>query len=295
MKKILFLILVIGVGITIFIKERDTTIKAKETTIQAKAVFLIDAKSNDVLYEYNQKESLPIASLSKLMTQYLVLNAIKNGTLTWESTYTPSVHVQQLSSSAAIVKIGMEANKTYTVKELFNAMTVSSANDAAIALAEMVAGTEEAFVAIMNQQAKTLGMKETKYYNASGLDGDSIGQENEQTNLSSARDIATLADKLLSKHPEVLEFTGRSSFKTSAGVTLWSTNHMLPGMPQAMPGIDGLKTGYTVAAGSCFVGTGVFNNRRIISVVMGVEPEGTDNTNPRFNLTRELLERYVLK
>ncbi len=95
----------------------------------------------------------------------------------------------------------------YTVKELFTAMTVNSANDAAMALAEMVSGTEEDFADLMNEQAREFGLKETTFFNASGLDGQYIGEGKEHTNQASARDVATIARKLLANHPEVLDFT----------------------------------------------------------------------------------------
>ena len=214
--------------------------------------------------------------------------------LSWENTYKPSEAIQQIAGQSAAVKLGMTAGNAYTLKELFTAMTVNSANDAAMALAEMVSGTEEAFVELMNKQAKSFGLKETTFFNASGLDGDYIGKGYEQTNHASARDVSVIAQKLIAKHPEVLDFTKLTSFKTGNGTTLWSTNLMLAGMPQALAGIDGLKTGFTDQAGSCFASTGVFDGRRIISVVMDVEADGGDTTTPRFDLTRELIERFVL-
>lgn len=107
--------------------------------------------------------------------------------------------------------------------------------------------------------------------------------------------MSQLAQQLLAKYPEVLDVARMTDFTTSEGARLWSTNLMLPGMPQAYPGIDGLKTGYTDQAGSCLVSTGVFDARRIITVVMDVEAGGMDTINPRFELTKELIERFVMK
>ncbi|MFC5590113.1 D-alanyl-D-alanine carboxypeptidase family protein [Sporosarcina soli] len=294
MKKLIFLLFIIVLGFTFVLKEKDWKTEAIDPHVNAKAVLLIEAETGNVLYEKNSKESLPIASMSKLMTQYLVLNAIQNGTMSWESTYEPSDEVQQLIGKAAATKLGMTTGNTYSVQELFAAMTVNSANDAAMALAEMVSGTEEAFANLMNEQAREFKLKETTFYNASGLDGEYIGKGKEQTNRASARDVATIAQKLLEDHPEVLDFTRLTDFTTGDGVRVWSTNLMLPGMPQAFPGIDGLKTGFTEEAGACFVSTGIFEGKRIITVVMDVEANGTDTVNPRFELTRELIERVVL-
>lgn len=294
MKKLLFIVLIAVLGYTFLLKDKNPFTGSADLSVDAKAIILLDAESGKIIYEKNSKEALPIASMSKMMTQYIVLNAIKNGGLTWESTYEPSDYVQQMMSHSGAVKLGMTAGNSYTAKELFTAMTVNSANDAAIALAEMVSGSEEAFAQLMNQQAKSFGLKKTHFYNASGLDGDYIGKSADETNLASARDVATIAQKLIERHPEIFEYTEMTDFRTSAGTQLWNTNLMLPGMPQAMAGIDGLKTGYTGLAGSCFASTGVFNGKRVISVVMDVQSDSEDKTNPRFQLTRELIERFVL-
>lgn len=164
MKKLIFLVLVIALSITVVTKNIEKTFEKVELTVTAKAIILIDADTGNVLYEENSTESLPIASMSKLMTQYLVLNAVNSGTLAWGNTYKPSEAIQQVSGQSAAVKLGMTAGNAYSVQELFTAMTVNSANDAAMALAEMVSGTEEAFVELMNKQAKSFGLKETIFF-----------------------------------------------------------------------------------------------------------------------------------
>lgn len=242
-------------------------------------------ESGKVLYEKNSKQALPIASMSKLMTQYIILKALANNDLSWDDKYEPSAVAMNQDRHA--VKLGMDTNSTYTVRELFTAMTLISANDATIALAEMVSGSEEAFVVEMNKRAKQLGLKNTNFVNATGLDAD-------ETNQATARDVAAIARTVLNDHPEILEFTRMTDFTTNEGVKRWSTNLMLPGMPEAMPGLDGLKTGYTEIAESCFASTGIFNGERIITVVIGVEADGKDTTTPRFDLTRELIDSYVL-
>ena len=294
MKKFLFIIMIGILGATFILKGEAPFTKAVDLNIEAQAIILIDAESGKVMYEKNSKEALPIASMSKMMTQYIVLNAIENGGLTWESTYALSEHVQQTTEQSGAVKLGMTPGNLYSVKELFTAMTVNSSNDAAVALAEMVSGSEDSFVELMNQQAKSFGLKKTSFFNASGLDGDYIGKRADETNLASARDVSIIAQKLIEKHPEILEYTQMTDFTTNAGTQLWSTNLMLPGMPQALAGMDGLKTGYTDLAGPCFTSTGIFNDKRVISVVMNVEVVGEDKTNPKFALTKELIERFMM-
>jgi len=291
MKKFIFILFIVVIGLTFVLKD---TLAPVDFTVGAKAMILIDAESGKVIYEENSKEALPIASMSKLMTQYLVLDAVENGTLSWEDTYEPSEYVQQILGHSAFVKLGMIAGRAYSVEELFTAMTVNSANDAAIALAEMVSGTEAEFAKLMNAQAKKFKLKESTFFNASGLDGGYVGEGTEKTNRSSARDVSVIIQNLLDTYPNVLDFTRLTSFKASTGATLWSTNLMLPGMPQALSGIDGLKTGYTDEAGSCFASTGVFDDRRVISVVIDVEANGEDAINPRFELTRELIENFII-
>ncbi|MEK3937041.1 D-alanyl-D-alanine carboxypeptidase family protein [Sporosarcina sp. FSL W7-1349] len=290
----LILLILVSSVVVVVKKEVTFTKEVVSLSIPAKAVLVMEADSGNILYEENGSDSLPIASMTKLMTQYLVLNAVNSGALSWDSLYAPSEYVLQIAGTPGAVKLGVEAGVDYSVRELFTAMTVISANDAAVALAEMVAGTEESFVEMMNAQAKAIGLRETIFYNATGLDGDYIGRSAEETNHSSARDVGVIAKELIARHPEVLEFTKVQDFTTRQGVKMWSTNLMLEGMSQALPGIDGLKTGYTEAAGSCFASTGVFDGRRIISVVIGVEAVEQDTIHPRFELTRELMDRFVL-
>ncbi len=300
MKKLLILLLILAGGWFFFFKDQfslPTQLPLLKDDIHlstdAKAMIMMDAEGK-ILYEKNSKEALPIASMSKMMTQYIVMNAIKNGTISWDHTYTPSQHVQEIVTQSSAVRLGMTDGNHYTVKELFTAMTVNSSNDAAVALAEMVSGTEDAFVHLMNEQAKVFGLKNTTFFNASGLDGDYIGKTVDETNIASARDVATIARHLIDKHPEMLDFTTLTDFRTSNDVQLWNTNLMLNGMPEAMSGIDGLKTGYTDLAGPCFTSTGIFNEKRVFTVVMDVAPDGEDYTTPKFQLTRELIEQVIL-
>lgn len=291
MKKLFLILIAVAIASFFFLRKDGAINLQPELHLeqQAKSMIVMDATNGKVLFGENSDETLPIASMSKLMTQYLVLNAVKNGSLSWQDTYTPSSEVLKISEQPSFSKLGMQANESYTIQELFTAMTVVSANDAAIALSEVVSGSESAFVELMNTQAKSLKMKNTTFYNSTGLDGNYIGQSEEETNLASAYDVAILAKNLLEKHPEVLEFTRLTDFVAASGERLWSTNLMLTGMSQAFTGIDGLKTGYTDLAGACFASTGVFNDRRYITVVIGVDEYNEDQVTPKFQLTKELI------
>ncbi|MCG7343419.1 D-alanyl-D-alanine carboxypeptidase [Sporosarcina sp. ACRSL] len=285
MKKTLTILIVAALAFFIFIKEKDARKETNPLYHEAKAAIVLEAETGKILYEQNSKEALPIASMSKLMTQYIVLEAIADGRLSWDSQYKPSTAA--LNQPRYAVMLGMDKRKTYNVRELFAAMTITSANDAAVALAELVSGTEAEFVQEMNKKAEQFGLTNTRFINATGLD-------EADTNHATARDVAAIANELLEQYPEVLEFTRMTDFTTSDGTRLWTTNLMLPGMPQEMIGMEGLKTGYTEEAGPCFASTGIYEGKRIITVVMGVGVEGSDTSTPRFTLTRDLIDRYVL-
>ncbi|WP_336824064.1 D-alanyl-D-alanine carboxypeptidase family protein [Sporosarcina sp. USHLN248] len=284
-KKSVAVLLIASVAVLFIIRDKDARKEADPIIAEARAAFVMEAETGKILYESNSGNAYPIASMSKLMTQYLVLKAIKDGEISWDSEYRPSENAMNQSKYA--VTLGMDPQQTYTVRELFEAMTVVSANDAAIALSEVVSGSEKAFVKRMNEQAKKFGLQNTHFVNSTGLD-------EEKTNMATARDVAAIARSLIEEYPEVIDYTRMTDVTTRDGVRLWSTNHMLPGMPDEMDGMDGLKTGYTEAAESCFASTGVFNGKRIITVVIGVEAEGGDTNTPRFALTRKLIDHYVL-
>ncbi|MCG3087662.1 D-alanyl-D-alanine carboxypeptidase family protein [Sporosarcina cyprini] len=286
MKKLLALVTIILLAFLYFQKEQ--TAKEERPGVGAKAAIVVDVETNKILFEMNSKESLPIASMSKMMTQYIVLDAIKSGRINWDTLYQPSVEVFQKTADPQMVTLGMSSSNTYSVQELFTAMTVLSANDAAIALAEAVSGSEDAFVEVMNAKAEEFGLRSAHFVNATGLD-------EEETNRASARDVAALAQLLIKDHPEVLDYSNMTDFTTRDGVVRWNTNIMLPGMPLAMNGIDGLKTGYTEGAGSCFASTGVFDGRRIVTVVMGAVEDRDESGPSRFDVTRQLIDEYVLK
>lgn len=295
MRKLLTILIVIAIGF--FVMTNDDVFKKKEKYLAAPAdaVLVYDMDKGKVLYEEHSKESLPIASMTKIMTQYVVLEAIEKGRLSWDTPYQASANVAENFSNAGFVRLGLQEGQTYTIEQLFTAMTVTSANDAAVALAEAVSETEEAFVQRMNETAKALKMKDTMFYNASGLDGNYIGRSEEETNHASALDMAKLSEHLLTEYPIVLDFMKITDFTSPvSGERLWSTNYMLPGMPNALRGMDGLKTGYTELAGECFTGTGIFDGRRMITVVMNVNDSAEDSSAAKFSLTKRLIEEIVL-
>lgn len=261
--------------------------------IQAEAAILIDADSGKILYEKNADEKLGIASMTKMMTEYLVLEAIKNKEISWDQQVTISDYAQQVSQNYDLSNVPLLTDVKYTVKELYEAMAIYSANGATIALAEHIAGSEAKFVNMMNEKAKQLGVDVT-FVNTTGLNNKDLygkhpaGSENDE-NMMSARSTARLAYYLLRDHPNVLETASIPKKQFTKGVDkpieMLNWNWMLNGLDLAYPGVDGLKTGSTDLAGFAFTGTVKKGDMRFISVVMK-----TDSHIARFRETKKLYE-----
>lgn len=237
--------------------------------VRAAGVMLVDMTTGQVLFSNNEDSMLQPASITKLMTVFLTQEAIEEGALSWKQEITPSEDALALTRKPGLARIPL-LNKPYTVKELYDAALIRSANEAAVTLAEAVSGTETAFVKKMNVRADELGMTQTTFANASGLDSVSAGLPGD--NLTSAKDLMKLALAFLTKYPEVLEVTKRS-FVDVDGVRFEATNRMLAGRDLAYPGMLGFKTGTTNEAGYCFVGVSTRDGRTVLSVVLGAETD----------------------
>lgn len=251
--------------------------------VNASAAILVDAETGKVLYSKNPDEVLGIASMTKMMTEYLLLEAIKEGRVKWDQEYTVSDYVYKISQDRDLSNVPLRADGTYTIKELFEAMTIYSANGATIAIAETIAGSESSFVKMMNQKAEELGLKDYKFVNATGLNnhdlkGMHVAGDAEEENIMSARATAKLAYHLLKDYPEVLNTTSIPKKKFREGtddeINMENWNWMLPGLVFKYEGVDGLKTGTTDFAGYCFTGTATRNGDRYITVVMNAKGEG---------------------
>jgi D-alanyl-D-alanine carboxypeptidase (penicillin-binding protein 5/6) len=242
-----------------------------EPVIHARSYVLIDYETGTVLAGKDEDKPYPPASMTKMMPIFIVLDYIKAGKLAWDDQVKISPRVESIDESQLYLKAGEEM----TVKELFIAMVVRSANDATVALTEKIAGSEEKFVALMNQKAKELGLKNTHFYASTGLEKtDYINPpKTSGSHVMSAKDSALLAMHLIKTHPEVLQYTSISqyTFRKDSDQPLLSnnTNRMLPGRPNYYLGADGVKTGYTDQAGYCFTGTAQKDGQRLIVVVMG--------------------------
>lgn len=239
--------------------------------LKAKALTLMDAATGQILYENNSNESMPIASVTKVMSMLLIMEAIDSGKISMEDTVTTSEYAAGIGGSQAYI----EAGEQFLVREALKAVALHSSNDVTVSLAELVAGSEETFVVMMNEKAKELGMNKTKFLDCSGL--------TDVDHYSSANDVALMSRELVTKHPKILEFTSiwMDSFRNGE-FELVNTNRLIRFYKGE---VDGLKTGFTNAAGFCLSATAKRNNMRLISVVLG-EPD----TNTRFAESKKLLD-----
>lgn len=226
---------------------------------QARSALLMDMDTGTVLYEKNSHEALPPASITKIMTMLLLMEAIEAGKTAMNSV----VRVSDYAASMGGSQIYLEPGEAMTVKDLLKGIAVASANDASVAIAEHVAGTEEQFVQLMNERAKQLGMDDTHFTNASGLPAP--GQ------TTSAHDVAIMSRELL-KHEKITAFTKiyQDYLRKDTDKPFWlvNTNKLV----KFYEGVDGLKTGYTSEAKFCLSATAKRGDFRLIAVVMG-EPD----------------------
>lgn len=258
--------------------------------IDAEAAMLIDADTGRVLYEKNSDVVLGVASMSKMMTEYMVLEAIEQGKLQWDQKVKINEYVYKLSGAPGLSNVGLTQGEDYTVKELYEAMAIHSGNAATVALAEVLSGTEKNHVEKMNKKAAELGLKDYKFVNSSGLNNsDLLGNypagSPEEENVMSARSMAMLAYRLLQDYPDILKTASVPALKFRDGREYKNFNWMLPGLIYQYDGVDGLKTGSTDFAGYGFTATAMRNGQRFISVVMKA-----DSKDSRFAETRKIFD-----
>ena len=224
--------------------------------IAAKAYLLVDALSGQTLASAAESERFDPASLTKLMTAYVVFAALRDHRIDLAQTLTPSVHAQKAIGSRMFI----EAGKPVVVSDLVRGMIIQSGNDASIALAETIGGTEDGFVAMMNAQAGRMGLANTKFVNSTGIPADG--------HYSSARDMVTLAGALMRDFPAHYPLYSQREF---------TYNHVKQGNRNRLlwtdPTVDGMKTGFTESAGYCLLASAKRGERRLISVVLGTQSD----------------------
>lgn len=279
-----------------------TATKAEESlNLNVDAAILVDADTGKILYEKNADAPLGIASMTKMMTEYLLFEAIEEGKITWDQQYQVTEYTYKISQNRALSNVPLREDGSYSVRELYEAMAIYSANAATIAISEIIAGTEDNFVKIMNEKAGKMGLEGYKFVNSTGLNNEdlqgmhpaSTGASDE--NVMPASSVAKLAYLLMKDFPEVLETTkiAKKTFRegTSDAIEMSNWNWMLPGLVFEYEGVDGLKTGTTEFAGHSFTGTATKNGMRVISVVMkAVDANGSGSYKARFDVTRALFD-----
>ena len=247
---------------------------AAPAEVAAKSGILMDAATGQVLFAQNAHEMLPPASVTKVMTMLLIMEAIDSGRIGWNDTVTASETAAAKGGSQVYLKVG----ETMTVTDMVKSIAVSSANDCACAMAEHISGSEAAFVDAMNQKAKALGMEHTHFVNCTGLDDDPDAAQH----LTCAQDIALMSRELVVKHPDIRKFTTIWMDTIRDGsFGLSNTNKLV----RFYPGATGLKTGFTQKAGYCLSATAERDGMELIAVVMGAE-----SSKDRFNACKQLLD-----
>ena len=249
---------------------------ASSITVDAKASLLMEAETGKILVENNAHEKLAPASVTKVMTMLLIYEAIDQERIKWDDIVTTSAHAASMGGS----QIFLEPEEKQTVRDLTKAVVIASANDAAVAMAEFIAGSEEAFVTMMNNKAKALGMDNTNFVNSCGLDAPG--------HLTTAFDIALMSRELLLKYPDVVKYAttrlDKITHKTARGEEefgLTNTNRLI----RNYPGTTGLKTGSTSEALYCISATAEKEGMHLIAVIMGAPDPGI-----RFDSAMKLLD-----
>lgn len=227
---------------------------------------LIEANSGRIIYEKEKDRQVAVASMTKMVAQIIILENIEAGKIKWDDVITVSKNAEEMGGS----QIYLQQGEKMTVEDLMKGISMASGNDATVAMAEVISGTEERFVKLMNQKVKELGLKNTAFKNCTGLD--------EEGHYSSAYDMAMIARELVVNHPEILRFSSMYEDYLREDTTnkfwLVNTNKLV----RFYEGADGLKTGHTDAAQYCLAATAKRKGVRLIGIVLGVPNSKVRNT-----------------
>jgi len=274
MKKSITRIICSFIFLTMFFINIGTYSNAIEFDVNAKSAILMDAGTGRVLYEKNSHDKLPPASITKIMTMLLAMEALDNNQISLKD----KVTISERASSMGGSQLYLEPGEEKTVEQLLKGIAIASANDACVALAEHIAGTEELFIKRMNERAKELGMNNTQFMNTNGLP--------QEGHYTTAHDIALMSKELL-KHPTIHKWLTiwMSTMMVGKGdkstLELTNTNRLI----KTYPGANGIKTGFTQEAQYCLSASATRNNLTLISVILG-SPHSTI----RFNESKKLLD-----
>ena len=272
------------------------TAEASAPDIESEASITVDYETGQILQGEAVDEPLAIASMTKMLAEYIVFEEIEVGNLAWDEEITISDYAYEISQDNLLSNVPLRAGDTYSLEELYEAMAIYSANGATIAIAEHIEGSEPNFVDRMSELVKSFGITDAQLYNATGLNNEDLngniypGSSETDENTMSARSSAIIANKLLTDYPEVLEVASvpRKTFRpeTVDAIDMVNWNWMLEGLIAERPHVDGLKTGTTVQAGATFTGTAEEDGRRLITVVLN----SGDDKMTRFVETDKMLD-----
>ncbi|MFZ3588558.1 D-alanyl-D-alanine carboxypeptidase family protein [Bacillus sp. DJP31] len=253
LRRIVYITLAISLFLPTLAMAEESQVNLAES---AKSAILIERDTGTILYDKNSDEKLPPASMTKIMTMTLIMESIDNGSLTLDE----KVRTSEYAASMGGSQIFLEAGEEMTVEEMLKGIAIASGNDASVAMAERIAGSEEAFVKMMNQKVKDLGLKNTNFVNPTGLPA--------ENHYSTAHDMALMSKELL-KYELITKFTSlyEDYLRQDTDKKFWlvNTNKLV----KFYPGVDGLKTGFTREAMYCLTATAKKDNMRVVAVVMG--------------------------
>lgn len=270
--------------------------EAAAPEIDAEAYLTLDFETGQILQGADVDTPRGIASMTKMIVEYIVFEEIEAGNLNWDTEITISDYAYKISQNYSLSNVALRNGGTYSLEELYEAMAIYSANGATIAIAEHIEGTEPDFVNRMRETVESFGISDATLFNSTGLNNSDLqgviypGSSETDENIMSARSIAKIANRIITDYPEILETASipKKTFRpdTIDAVDMTNWNWMLEGLLREREGVDGLKTGTTEFAGSTFTGTAINNDRRLITVVMD---SGDDNVT-RFIETDKLMD-----
>lgn len=260
------------------------TAEAADLDVNAEASITVDFNTGQILQGDDIDTPLGIASMSKMLVEYIVFEELEAGNLSWDEEITVSQYAYEISQDYALSNVALRNGGVYTLEELYEAMAIYSANGATIAIAEHIEGSEPAFVDRMIETAESFGIEDAKLFNSTGLNNSHLGgrlypgSAEDDENVMSARSAAIIAKRIIKDYPEILDIasipekTFREGTVDAIHMTNW--NWMLEGLPYERENVDGLKTGTTTFAGSTFTGTAEEDGRRLITVVLDSGEDG---------------------
>ena len=298
-----WLLLEIALALYVFDTRRNFTVESpkmldisgKDLSVKTGSYLVFDQKTGKILSQQNMNKKVGIASTTKLLSMYLVLDAIDSGKITWDTPLSVSNYAYALTQDSEVANVTLNQEEKYKVRELYKAALIESANSAPVMLAEGIAGSEPKFVDMMRKKLRDFGIKDAHIINSSGLNNSLLGgniypgSKEDDENYMSARDMGLVVYHLLKDHPEIVKTTKEVDASFNDDQELITSNMMLEGMSMERSGIDGLKTGTTTYAGQCFIARSI-KPYSLVSLVFKAD-DGLDDGMARFRATDELLNR----